>query len=545
MPAVPPPAGRRSRVRSSYNSKTMQTPTSPAFFPRDMLAGLIVFFVALPLCLGIANASGVDPLAGLLSGMIGGLVVALLSGSQLSVSGPAAGLVVIVVDGIARLGGFSAFLVAVALAGALQFVFGMLRAGRFAAYVPSSVIKGMLAAIGLLLIIKQVPLAFGLAGEGGAAGVAGAGMIGTPWGSISLPALLVTLLSAAVLFGWDTPMLRRFTVVRALPSPLVVVALGIGVTLLLEVVAPGIAVPAEHRVDLPSLASFGAFLDALESPTLGALGNPDVWRVAVALAIVASLETLLCLEAVEQIDPKKRAASPDRELKAQGVGNMVAGLLGGLPITSVIVRSSANVHAGAQSRWSAVVHGALLLASVFALTAIVNLIPLACLATILIFTGYKLAKPSLFVAVAREGWDRFAPFIATIVGVLLTDLLIGIVIGIALSIALAIRANLRRTIVMARHHDHFLLTFRKDVSFMGKVPLKRYLAQVPDHATLIVDAARADYIDPDVREMVEHFIEAAPTRGIVIERHHFDATVPQRAAGLRMPRLPFMRTATR
>ncbi|WP_343549982.1 SulP family inorganic anion transporter [Ralstonia sp.] len=523
----------------------MQTPTSPAFFPRDMLAGLIVFFVALPLCLGIANASGVDPLAGLLSGMIGGLVVALLSGSQLSVSGPAAGLVVIVVDGIAKLGGFSAFLVAVALAGALQFVFGMLRAGRFAAYVPSSVIKGMLAAIGLLLIIKQVPLALGLAGADGAVSAAGAGMVATPVGPMSVAALLVTLLSAAVLIGWDTPMLRRFTVVRALPSPLVVVALGIGVTLLLEGVAPGIAVPAEHRVDLPSLASFGAFLDALESPTLGALGNPDVWRVAVALAIVASLETLLCLEAVEQIDPKKRAASPDRELKAQGVGNLVAGLLGGLPITSVIVRSSANVHAGAQSRWSAVVHGALLLASVFALTAIVNLIPLACLATILIFTGYKLAKPSLFVAVARQGWDRFAPFIATIVGVLLTDLLIGIVIGIALSIALAIRANLRRTIVMARHHDHFLLTFRKDVSFMGKVPLKRYLAQVPDHATLIVDAARADYIDPDVREMVEHFIEAAPARGIVIERHHFDATVPQRTPGLSMPRLPFLRTAAR
>ncbi len=524
----------------------MQTPTSPAFFPRDMLAGVIVFFVALPLCLGIANASGVDPLAGLLSGMIGGLVVALLSGSQLSVSGPAAGLVVIVVDGIAKLGGFSAFLVAVALAGALQFVFGVLRAGRFAAYVPSSVIKGMLAAIGLLLIIKQVPLALGLAsGASVGAGAAAPGMLATRFGAFSMTAMLVTLLSAAVLIGWDTPMLRRFTLVRALPSPLVVVALGIGVTLLLDAVAPGMAPAAEHRVELPSLASFGALLDALESPALAALGNPEVWRLAMALAIVASLETLLCLEAVEQIDPKKRTASPDRELKAQGIGNMVAGALGGLPITSVIVRSSANVHAGAQSRWSAVVHGVLLLASVFALTAIVNRIPLACLATILIFTGYKLAKPSLFVSVAKQGWDRFAPFIATIVGVLLTDLLIGIVIGIALSIALAIRANLRRTIVMARHHDHFLLSFRKDVSFMGKVPLKRYLAQVPDHATLIVDGARADYIDPDVREMVEQFIEAAPARGIVIERHHFDVAAPQRPAGLRLPRLPFVRTAAR
>ena len=520
----------------------MQTSTSPAFSPRDVLAGVIVFFVALPLCLGIANASGVDPLAGLISGMIGGLVVALLSGSQLSVSGPAAGLVVIVVDGIAKLGGFSTFLVAVGLAGALQFLFGTLRAGRFAAYVPSSVIKGMLAAIGLLLIIKQVPLAFGLV-EGPAA--AGPGMLSTPVGAVSATATLVTLLSAAVLIGWDTPALRRFTLVRALPSPLVVVALGIGVTVLLDAIAPGMAPSGEQRVNLPELASFGAFLDAMASPALGALGNPDVWRVAVALAIVASLETLLCLEAVEQLDPKKRWASPDRELKAQGIGNLVAGALGGLPITSVIVRSSANVHAGAQSRWSAVVHGVLLLASVFVLTAIVNRIPLACLATILIFTGYKLAKPSLFASVARQGVDRFAPFIATVVGVLLTDLLVGILIGIALSVALAIRANVRRTIVMARHHDHFLLSFRKDVSFMGKVPLKRYLAQVPNGATLIVDAARADYIDADVRELVERFIEEAPARGIVIERHHFDPAIPPRTPVFRFPRLPFVRPAAR
>ncbi|OAI58473.1 membrane protein [Ralstonia solanacearum] len=521
----------------------MQTQTQPASVPRDMLAGTIVFLVALPLCLGIANASGVDPLAGLMSGMIGGLVVALLSGSQLSVSGPAAGLVVIVVDGIAKLGGFSAFLMAVLLSGVLQFAFGMLRAGRFAAYVPSSVIKGMLAAIGLLLIIKQVPLAFGFArGDAAAAAV---GALVTPFGTVSPAAMAVTALSVAVLTGWETRALRRFLLVRALPAPLVVVALGIGVTLLLDAVAPGFAAPVEHRVGLPSLASFGALFDALQSPSLDALTNPDVWQLAVALAIVASLETLLSLEAVEQIDPKKRTAPADRELKAQGIGNMMAGAFGALPITSVIVRSSANVQAGAQSRWSAVMHGALLLASVFTLTSIVNLIPLACLATILIFTGFKLAKPSLFVSVARQGRERFAPFMVTIVGVLLTDLLIGILMGIALSIALAIRANLRRSIVMARHHDHVLLSFRKDVSFMSKVPLKRCLAQVPDYTTLIIDASRADYIDPDVRELVERFIEDAPSRGILIERHHFDPVAPQPAQASKPSKLRFSRCATR
>lgn len=321
-----------------------------ASFPRDMFAGTVVFLVALPLCLGIANASGVEPFAGLLSGIIGGLVVALLSGSHLSVSGPAAGLVVIVVDGIAKLGSFPSFLMAVLLAGAIQFGFGMLKAGRFAAYVPSSVIKGMLAAIGLLLIIKQVPLAAGFANGGASAPQAAAGTIDTPFGAMSLAACAVAILSIAILASWETRPMRRFALVRLVPAPLAVVVLGIGVTVLLDLAAPGFAPPAEHRVSLPSLASLAALDKAFDWPQLAHLMNPDVWRLAMTIAIVASLETLLSLEAVEQIDPKKRAAQPDRELKAQGIGNMVAGAIGALPITSVIVRSSANVHAGAQSR---------------------------------------------------------------------------------------------------------------------------------------------------------------------------------------------------
>ncbi|PQV44651.1 SulP family inorganic anion transporter [Paraburkholderia sp. BL21I4N1] len=509
-------------------------------FQRDLLAGTVVFLVALPLCLGIANASGVEPFAGLVSGIVGGLVVAVLSGSRLSVSGPAAGLVVIVVDGIAQLGSFSAFLLAVLLSGAIQFGFGMLKAGRFAAYVPSPVIKGMLAAIGVLLIVKQFPLALGLGGASAAAGAQAAGAIATPFGSISLAACVITLLSLAILVGWETRAMRRFKLVRLLPAPLAVVLLGIGATLLLGVLVPSFAPPAEHRVALPSLESFAALRVALQwadfGPHFAQLVNPDIWRVAITLAIVASLETLLSLEAVEQIDPHRRAAPPDRELKAQGVGNLIAGAIGGLPITSVIVRSSANVHAGAQSRLSAIIHGVLLLVSVFALTSVINLIPLACLAAILIFTGVKLAKPSLFVAIARQGFAPFAPFIVTLVGVLATDLLIGIVLGILCSVLLALVANLRGPLVLAQHGDHYLLSFRKDVSFLGKVPLKHYLQQIPDGATLIVDATRADFVDHDVRELLDTFVADAPRRGIAVEVRHQVQAQARAARGWSMRR---------
>jgi MFS superfamily sulfate permease-like transporter len=498
-----------------------------ASFPRDMFAGTVVFLVALPLCLGIANASGVDPFAGLLSGIIGGLVVALLSGSHLSVSGPAAGLVVIVVDGIAKLGSFSSFLMAVLLAGVIQFGFGMLKAGRFASYVPSSVIKGMLAAIGLLLIIKQMPLAAGLANGGATAPALSAGTLETPFGAMSVAACLIAIVSLGILACWETHAARRFALVRYMPAPLAVVVFGIAVTLLLDFAAPGFAPPSEHRVLLPSLASFAALDAAFNWPDLAHLANPDVWRLAMTLAIVASLETLLSLEAVEQIDPKKRPVQPDRELKAQGIGNMVAGAIGALPITSVIVRSSANVNAGAQSRWSAVVHGVLLLVSVFALTAVINLIPLACLAAILIFTGLKLAKPSMFADAAKQGLARFAPFIVTIAGVLLTDLLMGIVMGIACSVALAVYAHMQRPITMAQHDDHYLLSFRKDVSFLAKVSLKAHLKAIPDGAVVILDGCRADFIDPDVRELIDEFVKAAPGRGIHVECRQLAAAVTE------------------
>lgn len=483
----------------------------------DVFAGIVVFLVALPLCLGIATASGVQPFAGLVSGIVGGLIVALLSGSHLSVSGPAAGLVVIVVSAIASLGSFSAFLAAVLIAGALQIGFGVLRAGRIASYVPAAVIKGMLASIGIILIIKQIPLAAGLIGEA-EWNVAHPAAVSTPFGEMLPIALVLCVVSIAILFAWETPQAKRFAFVRAVPGPLAVVALGIGTTLVLDRFAPLLAVPVEHRVSLAALDSPAALLNSISMPDLSQLASPHVWRVAITLAIVASLETLLSLEALERIDPKRRRVSPDRELKAQGAGNIVAALFGGLPLTAVIVRSSANVHAGAQTRMSAIIHGALLLASVFVLTAVLNLIPLASLAAILIQTGYKLAKPRLFIEMAREGAGRCVPFAATIIGVLATDLLIGIAIGIATSALFAMQASLSRTFVLTRHDDYFLLSVRKDATFFAKPMLARCLAQIPERATVLIDAERADFIDTDIRDAIEAFVRDAPHRQVTVER---------------------------
>ncbi|PMS17685.1 hypothetical protein C0Z18_19730 [Trinickia dabaoshanensis] len=483
----------------------------------DVFAGIVVFLVALPLCLGIATASGVPPFAGLVSGIVGGLIVALLSGSHLSVSGPAAGLVVIVVSAIASLGSFSAFLAAVLIAGALQVAFGLLRAGRIASFVPAAVIKGMLASIGIILIVKQIPLAVGLIGEA-ESNLMHPGAVSTPLGAMLPVALALCTASVAILFAWETPQAKRYAFVRAVPGPLAVVALGIGVTVLLDRFAPPLSVPLEHRVSLAALDSPAALVNAISMPDLSQLASPDVWRVAVTLAIVASLETLLSLEALERIDPKRRRVSPDRELKAQGAGNIVAALLGGLPLTAVIVRSSANVHAGAQTRMSAVIHGALLLASVFMLTAVLNWIPLASLAAILIQTGYKLAKPRLFIEMVREGAGRCVPFAATIIGVLATDLLIGIGIGMAASALMAMQASLSRTFVLTRHDDYFLLSVRKDATFFAKPMLDRCLAQIPERSTVLIDAERADFIDTDIRDAIDAFVRDAPHRQVTVER---------------------------
>ncbi|MES2205875.1 MAG: SulP family inorganic anion transporter [Pseudomonadota bacterium] len=484
----------------------------------DLIAGVVVFLVALPLCLGIAHASGVDPFSGLISGIIGGLVVALLSGSSLSVSGPAAGLIVIVVDAIARLGSFSAFLTAIVVSGVIQIVLGFLKAGKLANYIPSTVIKGMLAAIGILLIIKQLPVAVGFKSEILPQSL---GVLSTQWGSFSLPALGLSIISLILLFSWDSSFIRRIPLLKSLPAPLIVVLLGILTTLTLGAVYPELAFTKDHLVEVPVLYSWDAFKNVLTLPDFNQLSNINVWSVAVTLAIVASLETLLSLEAVEELDPKKQKVAPNQELKAQGTGNFIAGLLGGLPITSVIVRSSANINAGAQSRLSAFTHGVLLLLSIFVLSSVINLIPLASLAAILLATGYKLAKPALFISIARDGWYRFIPFIVTIVGVVGVDLLMGIIYGISASVLLAVLSNLQNTFTFVKYDDHFLLIFRKDISFLAKVQLKHYLHSVPAFSTLIIDAGKADSIDQDIYEIIENYIvREAKSKNIKVEKRN-------------------------
>jgi MFS superfamily sulfate permease-like transporter len=493
-----------------FTSEQPEVNSSPASRPyawrSDLLAGITVFLIALPLCLGIAQASGVAPFAGILAGVIGGLVVALLSGSRLSVSGPAAGLVVIVVDALATLGSFAAFLSALVIAGALQIMLGFLRAGRLASYVPVPVINGMLASIGILLIANQLPLAAGIGGDG-----------------VSVVMPLLAIASIAILVAWNTPTLQRWRLVRAAPAPLVVVLIGIAVAGFADSLAPGNAIASVQRVAMPALGSWDAFRDALTFPGFAHWLDPAVWRVAVVIAIVASLETLLSLEALEQIDPAHHRAPPDRELKAQGVGNLLAGLIGALPLTAVVVRSAANVHAGARSRVSCMTHGLVLLIATLTLTGVINMIPLASLAAILIHTGYKLAKPQLFVAMGRAGRSQFVPFIGTIAGVLLTDLLSGIAIGFALSVVLVVERNLHRAMSFTRDGDHYVLTLRKNASFFCTPQLKRYLGQIPPGATLILDATQADHIDYDVRRVIDSFMADARTSSVRIEYRHWPA----------------------
>ncbi len=486
---------------------------------RDIPAGVVVFLVALPLCLGIALASGAPLLSGLLAGVIGGVVVAMLSGSQLSVSGPAAGLVVIVVGAISTLGGFSAFLVAVMLAGMLQIVFAWLRAGDIAALVPSAVIKGMLAAIGLLLIIKQLPVALGLPSSApldsrlvDEAGLAEAAQ--QALGMVSGSNLTVAAVALAILVLWDTDFIRQRRALRALPAPLLAVLWGVLYQRFALHASPDAALAPDHLVQLPAIDGPASLLAELARPDFSALANPDLYVVALTLAIVASLETLLSLEAVDKLDPMRRVAPPNRELYAQGVGNMVAGLLGALPLTAVIVRSSANISAGGRTKVSAVVHGVLLLASVLFLSDLLRWIPLAALSAILLHVGYKLAKPALFVEAWRKGPAQALPFVVTIAAILATDLLFGIAIGMAVGIAFTLRHHAQSAITLTRYEDCYLLRLHKDVSFFHKAHLRRHLAKVEAGGKLIIDATRCERIDHDIEETLTDFQRAARVAGI-------------------------------
>ncbi len=490
----------------------------------DIPSGIVVFLVALPLCLGIALASGAPLFAGVISGIVGGLVIGALSASSLSVSGPAAGLTTIVLAAITSLGDFRLFLVAVFLGGLIQLVMSILKAGTIGNYFPSSVIKGMLAAIGIILILNQVPHAFGYdrnaetdesliqSGE--------SNVLTTIIDAVTNPhvgALLIAGVTLAILLLWDMPRFREKRFAKVLPGPLVAVMAGVAVSEILRIASPAIAVSGDHLVTLPIAGDLPSFFGQFTFPDFAGLLRPEVWRTGLTIGIVASLESLLSIEAVDKLDPYKRITPPNRELRAQGIGNMVSGLIGGLPITAVIVRSSANITAGAKTKASSVIHGFLLLATVLLIPDLLNRIPLASLAAILLTVGYKLAKPSVFVTVYRKGKDQFLPFSVTIVAILMTDLLVGIVIGILVGLLFVLRANFHRALFTVNENGSYLIRLTKDVSFLNKALLRKTFYQIPDGSRVVIDGSRSAFIDQDILETINDFRESSRNRNITIE----------------------------
>jgi MFS superfamily sulfate permease-like transporter len=486
-------------------------------------SSIVVFLVALPLCLGVALASKAPLFSGLIAGMVGGIVIGALSKSQLSVSGPAAGLTAIVAAAIIAMpgGSFQAFLLSVVICGALQLVLGFLRAGGIGDYIPSAVIKGMLAAIGLILILNQVPHLLGddsqFETDESVKQVVKGNLFTNffnAFGNINKVAFLIGGLCLAFHFIWEKLVAGRKSAIRLVPAPLLVVLIGIGIAFMFR---NDNALKPEHLVILPQANTAGEFFSFFTHPDWSLLSNSHVWITGVTLAIVASLETLLSIEAIDDLDPFQRVTDKNHELKAQGIGNLVSGLIGGLPVTSVIVRSSANVNAGAQSKMSAILHGVLLLLCVAFIPHLLNLIPKAALAAILIFTGYKLAKPALFVDFYKKGWDQFMPFVITIAAILATDLLKGVVIGIFLGLFYVLRSNFRTSVMVVSDTNRYLFRLRKDVSFLNKAIIKNRLEQVPENGYVLVDATRADFIDRDVIEVIEDFTKHAHLKGIRVE----------------------------
>lgn len=479
----------------------------------DAIAGIIVFLIALPLCLGIAQASGAPLFSGIVSGIIGGIVVGTLSGSQLSVVGPAAGLTAIILVALEALP-WDVFLCAVIVAGAIQLILGFAKAGSIASYFPNSVIEGMLAGIGLTIIIKQIPEAIGYDGEGHermASAEDGFTLdyVTSAFNHIETGAVIISLTGIALLLLWTT---RPFQKLKLLPSGLVVVIVGVLLNELFHMQGSALYLGTIHLVNLPVAESFKGFVDQFTLPDFSGFSNMKVWETGLIIAIVASIETLLCIEATDKLDPQKRFTPTNRELKAQGIGNMLSGFVGGLPMTSVIVRSSANIHAGAKTKTSAIVHGILLLVCVATIPFILNLIPKASLAAILIFVGYKLCNPKSFIRTYQEGgWTQFIPLVVTTIAVVSLDLLKGVGIGLIISIIFILRRNMQVPFFFRKSKydkgDLIEINLAQEVSFLNKAGIKEALQRLPENSNVVIDASNTEYIDYDVLELFHEFHE--------------------------------------
>ncbi len=490
---------------------------------KDIPASLVVFFVALPLCLGIALASGAPLFSGLIAGMVGGVVVGSLSGSSLGVSGPAAGLAVIVLGAIHSLGSFESFLLAVVLAGGIQLILGLLKAGIIGYYFPSAVIKGMLAGIGITILIQQIPNVFGL--EKGIASIHDPGegiytSIAMFTQMISPGAVIISAISLGILLLWEKVLSKKHRIFTIVPGSLVAVAFGI----LYYMFVPGkvFGIAKNQVVTVPVPDGFSSFLGQFTLPDFSQIANPDIWIVAATIAVVASLETLLSVEAIDKIDPLKRSTPTNRELFAQGAGNIVSGLIGGLPITQVIVRSSANAQSGGRTKLSAIIHGFLILFSIITIPALLNTIPLAVLAAILLLVGYKLAKPALFMQMFRLGKSQFLPFVITIAGVVFTDLLTGIGLGLIVGISVILINSYKNSHFLHKEgydskDGKFRITLAEEVTFLNKGAILRELHSLPDNAYLELDVSNTRVLDYDILEILDEFAIKAKHRNITIK----------------------------
>lgn len=499
-------------------------------FKSDLMASIVVFFVALPLCLGIALASGAPLFAGIIAGIVGGIVVGLASGSPLGVSGPAAGLAVIVFTAIETLGSWQAFLLAVILAGMIQILMGFAKAGFIAYFFPSSVIKGMLTGIGLLIILKQIPHALGYDNDAvgdlsyvQADGETTLSSIISALSAITPGAILISSLSLLVLIFWDTVLSKKHKIFQILQGPIVVVLMGIAMNLMYQWNILNFSLSPDHLVKLPVPNNLPEFFNQFTFPDFSVITDLKVWSIAIVLAIVASLETLLCVEATDKLDPFKRVTPTNRELKAQGLGNIISGLLGGLPLTQVIVRSSANITFGGKTKLSTILHGIFLLFSAATIANYLNLIPLASLAAVLIVIGYKLAKPVLFKQLYQLGAEQFVPFIATVVGILATDLLKGICIGMAFGIFFTLRHSYRNayymkdTVTTENEHAVHHLVLAEEVSFFNKASIIQALDDIPPGSKVIVDCTNSKSIAYDVVESLRDYRVNAKRKNITVE----------------------------
>ncbi|MEJ2741446.1 MAG: solute carrier family 23 protein [Gammaproteobacteria bacterium] len=494
----------------------------------DLPASIVVFFVALPLCLGIALASGAPLFSGIISGIIGGIVVGCFSGSQLGVSGPAAGLAVIVFNGIGDLGSWELFLCAVLMAGVFQLILGFARAGFIAHFFPNSVITGMLAGIGLLIILKQLPYLFGwhsdFLGEETFNQVNGENTFSAIKHAISTLSPLticISLLSLTTLILWDKYLIKSHKIFQLIQGPIVVVFLGILTSAIL--IQLGMPMEANQLVQLPAIESVESFTNEMRFPILTEIFNIKVLSLALVMAIVASIETLLCVEATDKLDPQKNITPTNRELKAQGIGNIISGLLGGLPITQVIVRSSANIAFGGKTKMSTILHGIFLMVSVLVATSTLNLIPLASLAAVLMAVGYKLAKPTLFKSMYNKGWEQFLPFVITCVVMIFTDLLSGVAVGLGVSLFFTLKHSyhnafhFKNTGINDQGEEVHHIVMAEVVPFFNKPNIIRKLNSIPKNSKVVLDFSNNKSMAFDVVEFIKEFLAQSKLRNINVE----------------------------